>query len=39
MGEAEKCIQGFVGGNLIQRHHLGDLCIDGTIILKWIFKK
>jgi len=39
MGEEEKCIQGFVGGNLIQRHHLGDLCIDGMIILKWIFKK
>jgi len=26
-------------GNLRERGHLIDLCIDGRVILKWIFKK
>jgi hypothetical protein len=37
--EEEKCIQGFEGGNLRERDHLESLHVDGTIILKWIFKK
>jgi hypothetical protein len=34
----EKCIQNF-GGNLKERHHLEDLGIVMSIILKWILKK
>jgi len=37
-GEEERCIQGFGGGNLRERDHLGDPGVDGRIILKWIFK-
>jgi hypothetical protein len=29
----------FWWGNLRVRDHLGDLCIDGKIILRWIFGK
>jgi hypothetical protein len=25
--------------NLMERDHLGDLCVGGKIILKWIIKK
>jgi hypothetical protein len=32
-------IQGFDGGDPMDRHHLQDLGVDGKIILKWIFKK
>jgi hypothetical protein len=28
-----------VGGNLRERTQLGDPCADGTIILRWIFRK
>jgi hypothetical protein len=27
------------GGKLRERHHLQDQGVDGSIILKWIFKK
>jgi hypothetical protein len=30
---------GFRWGDLRERDHFEDLCVDGTIILKWIFKK
>jgi hypothetical protein len=29
----------FWWGNLWERDHMGDLCIDGRIILRWIFRK
>jgi len=39
MGEGEMCVQGFGGGNLRERDHLGDPGIDGRIILRWLFRK
>jgi hypothetical protein len=30
---------GFWWGDLREGDHLGDPCVDGRIILKWIFKK
>ena len=39
MGGEEGCIQGFGGGNLKERDHLGDLGIDGRIILSWNFRR
>jgi len=30
---------GFWWGNLRERNHLEDADVDGTIILKWIFRK
>ena len=38
MGE-ERRIQGFGGGNMREKDHLGDSCVDGRIILRWIFRK
>jgi len=38
-GGEERRIQGFGGGNLKERDHLGDPRLDGRIILRWIFKK
>jgi len=38
MGRVEACT-GFWWGNLRERDHLGDPCIDGRIILRWIFRK
>jgi hypothetical protein len=37
-GEKERCI-GFWWGNLRERGHLEDLCVDGRKILKQIFNK
>jgi len=30
---------GFLWGDLRERNHLEDLCLDGRIISAWIFKK
>jgi hypothetical protein len=38
-GEEESCTQGFGGGNLSERGHLEDPCVDGRIILKCTFRK
>jgi hypothetical protein len=32
-------IQGFGGGDLIERDNLEHLAVDGTVILRWNFKK
>jgi hypothetical protein len=37
--ETEKVYTGFWWGNLKERDNLKDLGVDGTIILKWVFKK
>jgi hypothetical protein len=37
-GGEKRRIRGF-GGNLRERDHLGDLGVDGMIILRWIFRK
>jgi hypothetical protein len=38
-GRQERCTQGFGGGHLRERDHLEDLSVEGTILLKLIFKK
>jgi hypothetical protein len=38
-GRQERCIQGFGGENVRERNHLGDLGVDGRIIVEWILKK
>jgi hypothetical protein len=38
MGEGRGVYRVFVG-NLRERDHLGDLGLDGRIILRWIFRK
>jgi len=38
-GERELCIQGFWSGKLMERDHLEDADVDGSIILRWIFWK
>jgi hypothetical protein len=38
VGEGEVCT-GFWCGNLRERDHLQDPGVDGTIILRWIFRK
>jgi len=35
----EQRIQGFGGGNLSERDHLGDRGVDGRVIIRWIFRK
>jgi hypothetical protein len=37
-GGKESCIQGFGGGNLKERDHLGAPGVDGRIILRCIFR-
>jgi len=32
-------MQGFGGGNLMERDHLGDPGVDWRIIIRWIFRK
>jgi hypothetical protein len=38
MGERKDAYRILVG-NLSEGDHLGESCVDGRIILKWIFKK
>jgi hypothetical protein len=38
MGKGEACT-GFWWGNLKERDHQGDPGINGSIILRWIFRK
>ena len=38
MGDKRDVYKALVG-NLRERDHLEELCVDGWIILKWIFKK
>ena len=38
-GGEEKRIQGFGGGNLMERDYLEYPVVDGRIILGWIFSK
>jgi hypothetical protein len=38
MGMGEACT-GFWWGNLKESDHSGDPCVDGEIILGWIFRK
>jgi hypothetical protein len=38
-GGEERLIQGFGGGNLKEKDHLGDPGVDGRIIFRWILRK
>ena len=38
-GGDEMCVQGFGEGNLRERDHLEDPCVDWRIILQWIARK
>jgi hypothetical protein len=37
-GMGEACSR-FWSGNLRKKGHWGELCVDGRIILRWIFRK
>jgi hypothetical protein len=37
-GGGERCAQGVGWGNLRERDHWGNPDVDGTIILRWIFR-
>ena len=39
LGERGEAYAGFWWGNVEERNHLGDLDVDGRIILRWIFGK
>jgi hypothetical protein len=34
-----RCVTGFWWGNPRERDHLNDPCLNGMIILKWMFKQ
>jgi len=38
-GRREAAYTGFWWGNLRERDHLGNLGVDGRIILRWIFRE
>jgi hypothetical protein len=38
-GEDDRCIQDFGTETTGKEDHLEDLCVDGRILSKWIFKK
>jgi hypothetical protein len=38
-GKKERCIQGFVKGNLRENGHLEDQVVNGRIQLRWIFRR
>jgi hypothetical protein len=37
-GVKERCIQDFAGATFEEPDHLEDLCVDGSLILKWFLK-
>jgi len=37
--ETGEVYRGFWCGDLIERHHLEDPSVDGSIIIKWTFEK
>ena len=39
MGNKERRIRAFGGGDLRERNHLEDPVVDGRIILRWTFRK
>jgi hypothetical protein len=38
-GASEEVLMGFCWRNLMERDHLEDAGVDGSIILKWILRK
>jgi len=38
-GVEEKCVRGFGGETLRKGDHLGEIGVDGMIVLEWILKK
>jgi len=38
-GREETFYTGFWWGNLKEKVHLGDAGVDGTIVMRWIFRK
>jgi len=39
IGRREEVLTGFWWENLRERDHLGDLGVNGRILLRWIFRK